>query len=435
MEGTPNHSGARAERGRIRLTTGRLVGGGVALAHSGGATWMIAGALPGEEIEAEYVIERAGVVHGRTLEVVAGQHAARMREPCPHAVNCGGCDWPHVDPEAGATLKAAVAAGAARASRDLAARLAQAPVKFSPLSYRLRSRLHWDPWSGHLGFYRHRTWQVVEISGCRITSPRLTQALPVLEQVLAVSCPEAADLEWLEDLQGTMAVAALRPARPGPSVIDPVKVPDRQAVAGTVDGFHVLTRSGSLRPAWGVRAVTMDLPIPLSVPVGAFFQGNRHLVPWLFQRVAELAGDQPLPAWDLHAGVGFLAAAALTAASRELTLVEPFRPAARAAATNLPDARVIIGRTAEAYLARHPALPRHAVALTDPPRAGLSRELRRQLAAWHPGRIVMLACDPATWARDAAVLLEHGYRLAHLELVDLFPSTHHIEILAVLEAQ
>jgi len=45
----------------------------------------------------------------------------------------------------------------------------------------------------------------------------------------------------------------------------------------------------------------------------------------------------------------------------------------------------------------------------------------------------MLGCDPATWSRDAAVFIEQGYVLDHLELVDLFPFTHHVEILAVLE--
>jgi len=420
---------------RVRLTAERLVGGGVAIAHALGATWMLAGALDGEQVDAEAVVERAGVVHGRTLEVVHNPHPARLTQPCPHAAFCGGCDWPHVDPIAGSRLKAAVAAGAARASSDLATRLAEAPVRSSPPSYRLRSRLHWDPRRGHLGFYKPRTWETVDITGCRITSPRLTNTIAALEEALAGSCPEAADLEWLEDLRGATAVAALRPARSGAPEVDPDRVPVKTAAAALVDGFHVLTRSGRLQPVWGAQTVTMDLPVSLKVPIGAFFQVNRHLVPWLFRRVQELVGESPKPVWDLHAGVGFLAAAALAAAPRELTLVEPFRPAARAAAANLPEARVAIGRSAEAYLARHPSLPRDAVALTDPPRAGLSRSLRRQLAAWHPARVLMLACDPATWARDAAALIAAGYSLTHLELVDLFPSTHHVEILAVLESR
>jgi tRNA/tmRNA/rRNA uracil-C5-methylase (TrmA/RlmC/RlmD family) len=114
--------------------------------------------------------------------------------------------------------------------------------------------------------------------------------------------------------------------------------------------------------------------------------------------------------------------------------VEPFRPAARAAEHNLPDARVVKGRTAEAFLGRQGRLPDSALVLTDPPRSGMSKQLRRQLAGWHPQRLLMMACDPATWARDAAWLQQRGYAIRHLELVDLFPSTHHVEVLAVLES-
>jgi tRNA/tmRNA/rRNA uracil-C5-methylase (TrmA/RlmC/RlmD family) len=179
----------------------------------------------------------------------------------------------------------------------------------------------------------------------------------------------------------------------------------------------------------------MALPRPLEVPIGAFFQGNRHLVPWLFDRIRELTGDEPVPTFDLHAGVGFLAAAAAHGVPRRLTLVEPFRPAARAAARNLPEATVAVGRTAEAWLARHHRLPHEALVLADPPRAGLSGPLRGRLAGWHPDRVLMLSCDPATWARDAAFLTSRGYVLAHVELVDLFPSTHHVEVVTVLEAR
>ena len=73
--------------------------------------------------------------------------------------------------------------------------------------------------------------------------------------------------------------------------------------------------------------------------------------------------------------------------------------------------------------------------LTDPPRAGMSAELRRRIAGWHPRRLFMMACDPATWARDTSFFLARGYGLRHLELVDLFPYTHHVEVLAMLESE
>jgi len=416
---------------KIRID--KLVGGGRGLGHHGGEAWFVAGALPGEEVVAEVTARRAGIIEAEALEVVGAANSARLDDPCPRSKRCGGCDWPHVDPEAGSVLKVAAAAEAARRFSRPAERLAAARIRSSPLAYRLRARLHWDPDQRTLGFYERRSWKVASITSCRVVSPRLMESLESLTAALTSACPAAVDMEWLEDLEGTKAVAALRPAADGPDEMEDDWVPGQEAASGIVDGFHVLSRSASPRVLWGVAAVTMKLPVALEVPIGSFFQGNRHLTPWLFDRVAELAGPRPVPTFDLHAGVGLLAAAArhataLHAAERELQLVEPHRPAARAARRNLPGARVAVGRTAEAFLnqARNP--PRKALVLTDPPRAGMSSTLRKRLAGWHPERILTLACDPVTWARDTAFLMDNGYRLTHVELADLFPSTHHVEI-------
>ena len=430
MTRPPEENGRTPEP--VILVVEKLVGRGRALAHHGGETWMVAGGLPGERVRAVCEARRAGIVEARVVEVLDETHPAREPDPCPHAAHCGGCDWPHVDPVQGAGLKAEAAAEAARTAPNLADRLRSAPVKTSPTAYRLRSRLHWDPEAGELGFFAPRSWQVTAIPSCRVVSPRLLAAREGLEAALARSCPAPVDLEWIEDLAGERAVAALRPARNGPEEIASEWLPIQDEDG--VNGFHILDRVGRIRVGWGRDSVTMDLPIDLCVPIGSFFQGNRHLAGWLFDRVVELTGSRPLPTWDLHAGVGFLAAAAFHAAERELRLVEPFKPSARAAQDNLPSARVAVGRTAEAFLGRARDLPAEALVLTDPPRSGMTPVLRTLLADWHPERILMLACDPATWSRDTRFLMDRGYRLIHVEMVDLFPSTHHVEILAVLES-
>jgi 23S rRNA (uracil1939-C5)-methyltransferase len=414
------------------LRAERLVGGGSAIAHLDGATWMVRGALPGETVSAGVVDRRAGIVEAEVEELVADPHPARWHEVCPHAADCGGCDWPHVEPAAGAALKSQVAAGAARPFPAIADQLARAPVHPSPLAYRLRARLHWDPVGQRLGFYARRSWRVIDIPECRILSPRLMAARQALAEALGATCPARVDLEWLEDLAGESALIGLRPARQGPPHLEPSWLPPAGALDAVVRGARLLSRSGRAHNGWGADSVTMALPVALEVPIGAFFQVNRFLVPWLFDRVRELSGEQPLPAWDLHAGVGLLAAAAQSAAERRLTVTETFGPAARAAASNLPQARVS-ARAAESYLSRRRHLPGEALALVDPPRCGMSRALRRALVGWRPRRVLSLGCDPATWARDADELCRAGFRLAHLELVDLFPSTHHVEILALLE--
>ena len=417
----------------VSLDAEKLVGGGRAIAHHDGATWMVAGALPGERIRAEVTKRRAGIIEARTVAVLSRTHSARLAEPCPQAGVCGGCDWPHVDPALGAELKAAAAAEAARAFPGLAARIASAPIHRSEGGYRLRARLHWDAGQQRLGFYEHRSRKVASIESCRILSPRCMQTLPVLAAVLSNRCPERVDLEWIEGTDPDDTVAALRPAKGGPKTIDANWVPGPDDMDSVVSGFHALSNAGRLHPGWGATEVRINLPIPLDVPIGSFFQGNRHLIGPLFSRVSELIGSDPQPVFDLHAGVGYLAAAARFAGERELTLVEPNRDAALAARRNLPRSRVVVGSTAEAFIADPESLEADAIVVTDPPRTGLSKVLRNGLANWLPQRILMLGCDPATWARDAGFLGDHGYQPRVVELFDLFPSTHHVEILALLE--
>ena len=104
----------------VELIADKLIGGGRALAHSGGETWMVAGALPGEHVRAVVTRRRAGVVEARTEAVRADPHPARLHDPCPQTGICGGCDWPHVDLQAAPALKVAAAAEAARAHPVLA---------------------------------------------------------------------------------------------------------------------------------------------------------------------------------------------------------------------------------------------------------------------------------------------------------------------------
>jgi tRNA/tmRNA/rRNA uracil-C5-methylase (TrmA/RlmC/RlmD family) len=410
-----------------------LIGGGRAIAHHDGSTWMIEGALPGERVRALPVRRRAGIVEARAVAVESNAHPARLAAPCPQAAVCGGCDWPHVDPAGGAQLKAAAASEAARGYPKLAELIASAPIRESADAYRLRARLHWDPERQRLGFYEHRSRAVAPIESCRVLSRSCMETLPLLVSSLARSCPKHVDLEWLEGTHDGDNVAALRPAKGGTAEIDPGWVPATTRIGSALRGFHCLLKSGRRQSGWGAREVGIDLPIPLSVPIGSFFQGNRHLILSLFERVAELVGSEPAPVYDLHAGVGFLAAAARFAAERPLILVEPNGAAARAARRNLPGSQVAVGSTAEEFVAGQRPLERNAIVITDPPRAGLSKTLRKSLAEWLPQRILMLGCDPATWARDAGFLGDHGYETRVVELFDLFPSTHHVEILALLE--
>jgi len=313
----------------------------------------------------------------------------------------------------------AVACGALRhADPALADAVREAPVEVSPMAWRLRARLHWDHQRRALGFLGGRTHAVADVSPCRVLSPLLLRALPETAGALAAHGAPDGELEWIEDLEGRTAVAGWRGRTVPPAPI------------GGVCGFHPLTGSQAVAEGgWGQTGVVMNLPVPLRVPVGVFFQGNRHLVPRLFAKVAGLvASEAPARVVDLYAGVGVLGAAARHAGVRAVTLVEASGPAAEAARANLPGADVVAG-TAETFLAE-PGAAAGTMAVVDPPRTGLSRRAAERLVRWAPTSIVMLSCDAARFGRDGGRLLGAGYRLASVGLWDLFAGSHHVEVLA-----
>jgi 23S rRNA (uracil1939-C5)-methyltransferase len=404
----------------MRLKVESLGGGGRGVARSGGRVWFIAGALPGEEVEAELESERAGVIEARARTVYRPS-LQREKDPCPVAGVCGGCDLAHLRREGAKDALRAILTGALRhAPPELAAAVAKAPVVVSPMAWRIRARLHWDPESKILGFFSPRSYQAIDISPCRVVTAKLLATLPDLVAALVRTRAGVGEVEWVEDLESETAVAGWRGDGNPP-----------RGPVGTLAGWHPLTEAGAIRRGgWGKQGVVMRLPIPLRVPLGAFFQGNRHLVPQLFARVAEIVKAQaPEAVVDLFGGVGYLAAAARHGGAARIVVVEAQRSAARAAGENLPGADVQ-AVDAEAYLAA-PERPAGTLAILDPPRSGLSAAARRRLVAWAPEAVLWLACDPAAFGRDAAELLAAGYRVESLEIWDLFAGSHHAETLAL----
>ena len=139
-------------------------------------------------------------------------------------------------------------------------------------------------------------------------------------------------------------------------------------------------------------------------------------------------------ALDLYAGVGLFGAflADATGDPAGVTLVEADPAACAHAAANVPGATVVRGGVEQALADPEVAATVDLVVL-DPPRTGAKRAVVAQIAARGPRAVAYVACDPAALARDVAYFAEHGYTLTALRAFDLFPMTHHVECVALLE--
>jgi len=165
----------------------------------------------------------------------------------------------------------------------------------------------------------------------------------------------------------------------------------------------------------------------------SFFQANRFLLQQLVETAT--AGAQGESAWDLYAGVG-LFAPALASKFQSVTSVESGSGAVRdlqfnAARLGLSNVRAEMRMVEEFLLAQEQAAD---FVLLDPPRAGLGKAVVQRLVELRPRQISLVACDPATLARDLALLMAAGYRIERLTMVDLFPQTYHLEAVVLLQS-
>jgi len=167
------------------------------------------------------------------------------------------------------------------------------------------------------------------------------------------------------------------------------------------------------------------------VTTDAFFQINRHLLGTMRTLVSNIASRaaKKNSAIDLYSGVGFFTRP-LAELFEHVTAVEGAESAHDCAKRNVPANVTLVNAPVEWWVNR---MPRADFVFLDPPRSGAHRNVINAIAERTTAMVCFLACDPVTFARDASRLIASGWRLASLDLLDLFPNTHHVETLASFE--
>jgi tRNA/tmRNA/rRNA uracil-C5-methylase (TrmA/RlmC/RlmD family) len=199
------------------------------------------------------------------------------------------------------------------------------------------------------------------------------------------------------------------------------------------------TAGGETELVWGDAELPERLgELELRISPEAFFQTNTEMAEVLYGLAAEYAA---LEGWervyDLYCGTGTIA---LTLAPRAgevwgIELVEQAVADAIAAArrNEIANVHFFAGDTRLALPELLARAGRPDVLVVDPPRAGLSQKIVRRIIESAPKRIVYISCNPTTLAPNAAQLVEAGWTLRKVRPVDMFPQTHHVECVALLE--
>lgn len=169
----------------------------------------------------------------------------------------------------------------------------------------------------------------------------------------------------------------------------------------------------------------------------SFYQVNHHQAQRLYQAAISLAGiTKADTVLDLYCGVGTITLAMAAAAGRVIGVevipqaVEDARDNARR--NGIDNAEFFCGDAGQAALELERQGIRADVIVVDPPRKGLNADTIEALSRFAPRRIVYVSCDPATLARDVALLKEKGYTLQSAQAADLFPRCAHVESIVLL---
>jgi 23S rRNA (uracil1939-C5)-methyltransferase len=297
-----------------------------------------------------------------------------------------------------------------------------------PWGYRNRVRLHVA--GPRLGYRQRGSHKLLPVTHCPIAAPVLEQAIAVVERIAGLNalCDE---IEFFTNGEQDQLLISLWPG----SLQRPRQTPHAQALEAFADqvrvqlpaliGVGLFTQQGM--KYWGQRSLTYTVcGIPYQVSLGSFFQVNHFLLPELLQLVVKNRSGRT--AWDLYAGAGLFSRAL---PFEIVTAVESEEFSSDDLKKNLGSRphQVVRSSTLD-FLRSQSSAP--DLIVVDPPRAGLGKEICSHLARIAAPNIIYVSCDPATLARDLQALLESGYFLQTIQLVDMFPQTFHLETVTVL---
>jgi len=380
--------------------------------------------LPGERVRVERHGERADL-----LEVLSPS-ADRIAPACPHYGECGGCalqHWAQAPYLAWKAEQVRLALGRERIETEIAAAVAVQP------GTRRRLALHARPGKGgaKLGFKARRSWRLVDIAACSVADPRLVAALPALERLAApfLEHPKSAPTLHVTLTATGLDVDVTGVERRSGGLSADARV--RAAAAAQAADMARVSLAGEI--VYQARLPMVRLgPAAVALPPGAFLQAT----PQAEAAMAALAVEAVRGAGriaDLYCGVGTFTFRLAEVAP--VYAADSAAPAVRALTAALATAPGLKSITAEARdLVRRPVLASELkkidAVVFDPPRAG-ALEQAGEIGRSTAQRVVGVSCNPATFARDARILTDAGFRLDRVAPVDQFLWSPHIELVGV----
>ena len=439
----------------LRLTIEGCTSDGSGIARAGGFVVFVPFSARGDECDIKIVKVLKNHAYG-VIDRIVVPSAARQEPMCPAFFKCGGCDFMHITYEEELLLKQERVTDCLRRLGKLDVELDA--IEPSPRMLRSRNKAQFPVEKQGdrvvFGFYRRRSHQVIPIGDCLINHPHASRLAGAVarwaeEYRIPIYDEESHSglLRRIFTRHGAggdfLCVVATKPKLPHtPQLVEMCKAacPELCGIVLNVNDRKTnLILGEKCLTLWGESALQDDLLgksfvlSPLS-----FYQVNHPQAENLYRKIIELCAlDKTKDALDLCCGVGTITLS-LADHCRTVTGAEIVPRAIEdaninAARNNVKNARFICADAGEAAqkLGEEGFSP-YAVVL-DPPRKGMDQRSLDAVLAMSPERIVYVACDPASLARDGRYLCDRGYKMEYAKAYDMFPRTANVETVALLE--
>ena len=431
---------------------------GQGVAHVEGCAVFVPNGVYGEKLRIR--IEKAAKTWaaGRIVEVLE-RSPHRINRACPVAKLCGGCSFQHIDYEEESRLKAERVRNCL--NRIGGENLESVPILAAPTCDAYRNKAQYpvafSKNRAYAGFFRAGTHSVVENQRCLILPEEADQ---VKDTVMAhvnrfrISVyDETAHKGLLRHIyvrrgavSGQVLVCLVVNGRNFPHTAELIEA------LKAVPGFTSLVLSVNTRPGntiLGDECINLYGPgyiedtlcgLNFRLSPRSFYQVNHHQAQRLYEAAiaqAEITKNDLV--LDLYCGAGTITLCMAKAAGKVMGVeVVPQAVAdarENAARNGIENAEFFCGDAGEAALSLEKQGIRPDVVVVDPPRKGLNADAIEALARFGARRIVYVSCDPATLARDVALLKQKGYVLKNALACDLFPRTAHVESVCTLQKE
>lgn len=404
-------------------------------------------ALLGETVEILIVKVQKNYAYGKILKIISPSKHRKLPQ-CPSFFKCGGCDFWHCSYEYELQYKTDKV-------RDCIKRIGGIDVTVNDtkgstnLHYRNKSQF--PVTEDGIGFYAQRSHRVVQVENCLIQDEKSNRAAKIVESFMRDFHVKPYNEQTKKGVirhiytrctkTGTLMVcivATSKDIKNIDSLLSMLKkeFSDNISVILNINNKNTNVILGEKNIVlWGDEVITDKIgELYFEISPHSFFQINSYQTKTLYDEVVKLAdfnGTENV--LDLYCGIGTISLYIAKYVNKVVGIecVEPavINAKKNAKLNNIKNAEFYVGKSEDIA----DKFPESDVIIVDPPRKGCDNKLLKTIDDISPKKLIYVSCNPSTLARDMKILEEYGFETKHVQPIDMFPKTSHVECVCILK--